>query len=85
MSRTVYNNYDFYSPDITNESQENDTMNFESNLVNKINDIEKLNINNNKKAENLKLKNTLSDFSSESERLLLKNLDISSRNFFSKF
>ena len=82
MSRTVYNNYDFYSPDITNESQENDTMNFESNLGNKINNIEKL--NKNKKADNLKLKNTLSNFSSESEKLLFKKLDISSRNFFSK-
>ena len=84
MSRTVYNNYDFYSPDMTDESQENDTMNFETNLGNKINDIEKLNINKNKKAENLKLKNTLSNFSSESERLLFKKLDISSRNFCSK-
>ena len=88
MSRTTYNNFDFYSPDITNESQENDTMNLDINLANSLNNQLKINniesINKNKKAENLKLKNTLSNFSSESDRLLFKKLDTTSRNFFSK-
>ena len=75
MSRTLYNNFDFYFPDITNETQENDTLNFETNFGNITN-----NFNN---IDNLKQKNTLSDFSTESERLF-KKLDISSRNFFAK-
>lgn len=87
ISRTVYNNCDFYSPDITNESQENDKINFDSNLGNKNNDLKINNIekyNKNKKAENLKYKNTLSNLSTDSDKAVLKKLDISGRNFFSK-
>ena len=87
MSRTYYNNYDIYTQDLADESQENDGQNYDTNLGKNKNNL-KINIiddlNKNQKAENLKLKNTISNFSTESEKLLFKQLDITSRNFFSR-
>ena len=82
MSKTNYINYDFNSPDLTEDSLDNDDINFDTNLINEIQ--AKAKDNNKTKVENLKLQNTISNFTTESEKNLFKKLDKDSKNFFSK-
>ena len=88
ISHTSYNNYDFYNPtpDVTDESQENDLINIDTNTnmntntaTNEFNTFHK-----NKKIETIKLQNTISNFSTESEKRLFNNLDSSMKTFFYK-
>ena len=72
MSRTFYQNFDFYFPNTTRENKENEDINNSEH------------INKNKKAENLKLKKTTNNLNSKSEKHLIKKFDITSQNFFSK-
>ena len=66
MSKTNYINYDFNSPDLTEDSLDNDDINFDTNLINEIQ--AKTKDNNKTKVENLKLQNTISNFTTESEK-----------------
>ena len=78
LSRTSYINCDFYSHEKNNDSVENDFVDFDINIINS--DIE----NKNKKVDNLKFHKTTSNFSTDKDNILLRNLDVSTKNFFNK-
>ena len=89
MSHTSYHNYDFYSPtpDVTKESQENEFINIVTStntnntntITNQFNTFQK-----NKKVETIKSQNTLSIFTTKSEKRLFNNLDLTMKTFFNK-